>query len=688
MSPPRSRSAPPSSSSSPSSSTSSSSGPRCPGELPALRARRLDLSRRSLRRGEEPEPDPPRRLPRHRPVVHLRPAPRDRLRQPRHGPDLRGRAEGNPRRRPRRAGADADRRRGQRHGRFAAPRARHPDAAARRHDRSGRAHRDARLMDVLVPLPVAIPLVAPAFLTATGHFLGRRADDLVGIATAAAVTVISTLLILRSLDHDLVYWFGGWTPRHLIALGVALDVEPLSAGLAALAGALMTARFVFAWRCFDEVGTLFHVLMLIFLSAMSGFALSGDLFNMFVFFELMSVCAFALVGYAIEHRAPLQGAINFAVTNTVGALLLLFGIGLVYGRTGALNLAQIGRALHGPPDGLLAVAFALLFAGFLVKAGAVPFHLWLSDAYAVAPIPVCVVLSGVMSDLGLHAIARIYWPAFSGVFAAHTDDLRAILVGAGVLTALVGGTMAFFQRDLKRLLAFVTIGHVGIFLAGIGLLTARALAGTTLYVIADGFVKGGLFLGVGILLRRARHGDELRLRGEGGAAPMGGVIFFGGGDRAARRSPDLPGPGRRGRSLVVARAFRSRGGAGAHAGAGEPGAPVWSGACLAGGGARSRVHARPGRTRDAVGAGARRPARPQRGGARRGRAGSREPAGLPSRCRSIRLRRGLDGGRLRVRALRFVPEAPASAPAAGGRAARPPPRRSPEGPAQRGRLGF
>ena len=384
-------------------------------------------------------------------------------------------------------------------------------------------------MDVLVPLPVAIPLVAAAGLTATGHFLGRRADDLVGIATAASATVISTLLILRSLDHDLVYWFGGWTPRHGIELGVAFDVEPLSAGLAALAGALMTASFVFAWRYFDEVGTLFHVLMLIFLSAMSGFALSGDLFNMFVFFELMSVCAFALVGYAIEHRAPLQGAINFAVTNTVGALLLLFGIGLIYGRTGALNLAQIGRALDGPPDGLLAVALALLFAGFLVKAGAVPFHLWLSDAYAVAPIPVCVVLSGVMSDLGLHAIARIYWPAFSGVFAAHTDDLRAILVGAGVLTALVGGTMAFFQRDLKRLLAFVTIGHVGIFLAGIGLLTARALAGTTLYVIADGFVKGGLFLGVGILLRRARHGDELRLRGKGGAAPMAGVIFLAGG---------------------------------------------------------------------------------------------------------------------------------------------------------------
>jgi multicomponent Na+:H+ antiporter subunit D len=393
-------------------------------------------------------------------------------------------------------------------------------------------------MDILVPLPVAIPLLTAAALTASGPLLGRRSDDLAGIAAAGATTVISTLLVLRSLDHDLVYWFGGWHPRAGVALGIAFDVEPLGAVLAALAGALMTASFVFAWRYFDEVGTLFHVLMLVFLAAMCGFALSGDLFNMFVFFELMSVTAFALVGYAIEHPAPLQGSINFAVTNTVGALLLLSGIGLLYGRTGALNLAQVGDTLEGRgTDGLVVVAFALLLCGFLVKAGAVPFHFWLSDAYAVAPIPVCVLLSGVMSDLGLHGVGRIYWPVFSGLFAAHAGSLRAILVGAGVLTALLGGTMAFFQRDLKRLLAFVTIAHVGIFLTGIGLLTARGLAGTTLYVVADGFVKGALFLAAGILIRRAKSGDELRLRGRGGVAPVAGVVFLVGGLATAGLPP-------------------------------------------------------------------------------------------------------------------------------------------------------
>ena len=381
-------------------------------------------------------------------------------------------------------------------------------------------------MDVLVPLPVALPLLSAAALAATGHFLGRRWDDVAGIAVAAATSVISILLVIRSLDHDLVYWFGGWAPRHGVALGIAFDVEPLSAALAALAAVLTTASFVYAWRYFDEAGTLFHVLMLTFLAAMSGFVLSADLFNMFVFFELMTVSTFALVGYQVHAAAPLQGAITFAVTNTVASFFILTGIALVYGRTGALNLAQIGQALEGRgADGLVIVAFGLLVVGFLVKAGIVPFHFWLSDAYAVAPIPVCVLLSAVMSDLGLHAISRLYWAGFSGVFSGDVDALRALLVGLGVLTMLVGAVMAFLQRDLKRLLAFVTISQAGVFLCGIGLLTARGLAGSTLYVIADGFVKAALFLAVGILIRRAGDADELRLRGRGMRAPIGGVVF-------------------------------------------------------------------------------------------------------------------------------------------------------------------
>jgi multicomponent Na+:H+ antiporter subunit D len=378
----------------------------------------------------------------------------------------------------------------------------------------------------LVPLPVALPLLAAAALTATGRALGKRVDDVVAIAASAAVAVISVLLVFRSADHDLVHWFGGWHARHGLAVGVAFTVDPSGAAIAALAATLMTAALVFAWRYFDEVGTLFHVLMLVFLGAMCGFALSGDLFNMFVWFELMSVAAYALTGYRAERSGPLQGAINFAVTNTVGSFLVLFGIAFLYGRTGALNLDQIGASLaQHRPDGLVVAAFTLLVVGFLVKAGAVPFHFWLADAYAVAPIPVCVVFAGVMSDLGLHAVARIYWPVFSGTLGGSAGELRAVLVALGLATALVGGTMCFFERDLKRMLAFLTVSNIGVLLVGIALLTPRGLAGSNVFILSDGLLRAALFLAVGVLVRRVGSGDELTLRGQGSQVPLAGFVF-------------------------------------------------------------------------------------------------------------------------------------------------------------------
>src|SRR5207237_2019100 len=158
------------------------------------------------------------------------------------------------------------------------------------------------------------------------------------------------------------------------------------------------------------------------------------------------------------------GSINFAVTNSIGAFMVALAIALVYGRTGALNMAQAGQALAGrKPDGLVVSALVLFTVGFLIKAGAVPFHFWLSDAYAVAPAPVGVLLTGIMSDLGLHAIARVYWDVFSGATVGHAGAVRGLLVGVGRLTALVGGGMSLLQSDLKRLLAFVRMSPGGIF---------------------------------------------------------------------------------------------------------------------------------------------------------------------------------------------------------------------------------
>ena len=388
-------------------------------------------------------------------------------------------------------------------------------------------------MHAIAPLAVAIPLVVAAGLAATTSVSRRAIADAVTVATAVAVAVLCAILLSHTLSHDTsVTWLGGWRPRHSVALGISLTVDTMGAGLATLVAVLVCASTVFSVRYFDAVGNLYHALMLVFLAAMVGFALTGDLFNMFVFYELLSVAAYSLTAYKIEERGPLQGAINFAITNSVGAFMVLMGIALMYARTGALNLAQIGVTVaHQRPDMLLVTALLLITFGFMVKAGAVPVHFWSADAHAVAPIPVCVLLSGVMVPLGVYAIARVWWTVFSGPIAAHAGSYGHALIWVGVVTAAVGAVMCVSQRHLKRLLAFSSVSHVGIFIIGVGLLTDHGLAGTAMYAIAHGLTKGGLFMCVGVLLHRFLDVDEHSLRGRGYArdlAPVGLTMAVGG----------------------------------------------------------------------------------------------------------------------------------------------------------------
>lgn len=365
---------------------------------------------------------------------------------------------------------------------------------------------------------------------AVGKHFPRRVLDVLAITTTAAVAVLCAVLLDQSRHGPIVYWFGGWTPHDGIALGISFFIDPFSAALALLAALLVLAGFVYCWRYFHEVEPLYPALMLTFLGALAGFALTGDLFNLFVFFELMSVAAYALTATKIEEEESLMGAFHFAVSNSVGSFLVLTGIALLYGRTGALNLAQIGVALQDrPADGLAIAAWVLIASGFSVKAALVPFHFWLADAHAVAPTPVCVLFSGVMVEMGLYAVLRVHWTVFAESLSAHANGLRLLLFAAGTLSALLGGIMCFGQRHLKRLLAFSTVSHMGLFLLGAACFTADGLAGAAVYVLAHGCVKGGLFLCAGIVLNRFGSVDENRLRGRAGVLGVVGVLFAAGG---------------------------------------------------------------------------------------------------------------------------------------------------------------
>ncbi|HTW05528.1 MAG TPA: complex I subunit 5 family protein [Streptosporangiaceae bacterium] len=378
----------------------------------------------------------------------------------------------------------------------------------------------------VIPASVVVPLGGAALMAGFSGLLPRWVRDVIATAVAVATVTLTLILMVASAGRPMIYWFSGWRPARGMTIGVDYAVGRLGAGMASLAGLLVCAALVYCWRYFDSARGRYHSLVLIFLAASVDFCLTGDLFNLFVAFELVAVTAFSLTGYNAGHPAPLQGAINFAVTNSLGGMTVLMGVGFLYARTGSLNLAQIGQELAGRrPDGLVVVAFALLAGGFLIKAAVVPFHFWLPDAYGSAPIPVCVLFAGVLSELGLFGLIRVWDTVFSGLAGGPTPRMRAVLLGLGIATALVGAVMALAQTQLKRMLAFVTMSHLGIYLIGVGLLTSLGLAGASLLVIGDALAKSALFLGVGAVQHQRRTVSELKLRGRGRGLAVTGVTI-------------------------------------------------------------------------------------------------------------------------------------------------------------------
>lgn len=383
--------------------------------------------------------------------------------------------------------------------------------------------------ELAAPLVFTVPMLTAAVLGAVGRWLPRRLIDVVAAACAACVLGLSIVLLAGARHGTIVTYMGGWRPVHGESVGIVLSVDPFGAGLVLLAAALVLASLVYSWRYFESIDALYHTLLLLFLAGMCGFAVSGDLFDMFVFFELMGAVAFALTGYRIEDPNTVQGALHFGVVNSLGAYVSLTGIALLYARTNELGLAQIGLALeHGQSDALVTVSFALVMTGFLVKAAAVPFHFWTADAEGVAPSPVCALFSCVMVELGVYGVARVYWVAYSGGLAPGGVSHALLVIGAA--TALIGGIMCLQQHDIKRLLAYSTISHVGLFLLGVGLLTPDGLAGAAVYVVGHAGAKGALFLGAGMLLNRLESVDVRELHGAGrrGMRAVAAIFVIGG----------------------------------------------------------------------------------------------------------------------------------------------------------------
>lgn len=383
----------------------------------------------------------------------------------------------------------------------------------------------------LAPWLVLAPAAAAALLV----FLGRKAPgwlcDAIALTACAGCAALAFRLLV-STGAPVTLWAGGWVPRHGLAVGIPEEVDRASLAATAYAFGLGAVTFLYGWGQITRAGGLYHALTLLLLTGASGAFLSADLFDLIVFLELAGVAAYGLAAYRIEGREPLQGGLNLAITGGVGLTLSMFGVALLYAHAGRLDLAGLGARLaatsapaHPAAALLVRVALALVGAGLLIKAGALPFHFAHADAHATAPTPVLVLFSGVLLELGVFGLARVH-AALGPPGASRMAALAVAITWIGAGTAVLAAVMSLLQRHLKRLLAYVAISHVGVLLAGFSFAARdrEAARGLVLHAAGNGTVLAAAFLSIAVLISACDSAREDRLfgagRGHGGLSAL------------------------------------------------------------------------------------------------------------------------------------------------------------------------
>ena len=354
----------------------------------------------------------------------------------------------------------------------------------------------------LLPLPVALPVAGGALAPLLARISARLPVIVALIALAGAAGV----LLLQAPDvfggRVLVHYMGFWKPVRGHALGIAFAADPF--GLVfALAAAVIGA--ILLTYTLSELGGLgarelggYACLFQLLLAALIGAALTADLFNLFVWFEVAALSSYGLTGFFLERPIALEAAFKILVLTTLASFSIFLGAGLLYAKHGALNYAQLHNALGGHPSTPDLIALGLLIGGFATKAGLVPFHGWLADAHTAAPGPVSALFSGLMVNLGFVGIARVTF----GIYGPSAAPVLGLLLAVGLVSALVGAVMALAQDDLKRLLAYDTVSQAGILVVGLSTGTAAGVSGAVYHLVNHALFKALLFLCAGAVVHR------------------------------------------------------------------------------------------------------------------------------------------------------------------------------------------
>lgn len=345
-------------------------------------------------------------------------------------------------------------------------------------------------MHNLIPLFVALPLTMSVLI----QLAARRRAVLAGwlaCLTLLVLMLMSVATIGATAGGELIYNMGGWqTP-----LGIDLRMDGLTTLMVVTINTIGLAVLLYAVDYMRQFTARprFYSLFLLMVTGMNGVVMTGDLFNLYVFLEIAALASYSLVAFGCE-REELEASFKYIVLGSVSSSLILIALALMYGVTGALNMAQVSaRITDAGMDAPLVLAFSLFICGFAFKAALVPFHAWLPDAHPAAPAPVSAMLSGVLiKAIGIYVLARLIF----NVFGAE-QNILSLLLWLGVLSMVVGGLMAIGQEDIKRMFAYSSISQVGFMILGLGLATPLGLVGALYHLVNHSMFKSLLFLNAG-----------------------------------------------------------------------------------------------------------------------------------------------------------------------------------------------
>ena len=370
-------------------------------------------------------------------------------------------------------------------------------------------------MSWLLALPIALP-----FVTAVAAFLVPRGGRWVSLAGNLALLAAAGALMAAVLERGVVAGqMGGWPAP----FGITLVADALSAIMVVITAitALAVATYALADVSAANERLGYHALFNVLIAGVCGAFLTGDLFNLYVWFEVMLIASFGLLTLG-GRPEQIDGGVKYVTLNLVSTILFLSGIGLLYGMTGTLNLADLSVTVADADPGLLTIVGVAFLIAFGIKSAVFPLFFWLPASYHTPLFAVSAVFAGLLTKVGVYAIIRM----FTLVFDHAPGFFQPILLWTAVLTMVTGVLGAAAQGDFRKVLSFHIISQIGYMILGLALGSALALVGSVFYLVHHIIVKANLFLVAGVAGRLTGSTDLYAIGGLYRYAPLLGLLFI------------------------------------------------------------------------------------------------------------------------------------------------------------------